>query len=333
MAKVFLSYSRRDSGRVDVVRSLLTSEGHSLLLDVDLALGENWKSRIGALLQEADVVLVLWSHSSVSSALVMDEASYGLENGKLLPVLIDDVPIPLGFHRVQHAPLMQWTGETKDPQWLVILDSIKVVADRTKSGAAAATADRPMLRAEQNFKGAPGSIAPVDSDRKYLPLPATSMISIFVAHASGDKPRLGGVIEALAQIGFALWIDKPHLIPCSHETRRKISRIHMGDDWKESIRQAVSKADKVMAFWSDDAIDAKREQFQYEVYQGLVQSKLFQCKLDPMPQDKIGFPYTFHQIADLSDFKDGAYHYELDYLMQDIVRPKALAKRKSWLFG
>jgi hypothetical protein len=90
---------------------------------------------------------------------------------------------------------------------------------------------------------------------------------------------------------------------------------------------AVKKASVVLAFWSQDAVRGRREQFHYEVYLGMMQNKLNQCRIDKVPLDEIGMPYTFDHIADLAEMVDGQYHPELDYLMQDIV-----ARRRPWWF-
>ncbi len=58
---------------------------------------------------------------------------------------------------------------------------------------------------------------------------------------------------------------------------------------------------------------------------GMMQNKLNQCRIDEVALTEIGMPYTFDQIADLSQVSLGVYHPELDYLMQDIVR-----RRRAW---
>jgi hypothetical protein len=68
-----------------------------------------------------------------------------------------------------------------------------------------------------------------------------------------------------------------------------------------------------------------REQFHYEVYMAMMQKKLNQCRIDDVALNAIGMPYTFDQIADLSQVRTGIYHTELDYLMHDLVR-----KQRPW---
>jgi formylglycine-generating enzyme required for sulfatase activity len=53
----------------------------------------------------------LWSKTSVSSDWVKTEASEGKQRGILIPVLIDDVKIPLAFRRIQAADLKDGVGK------------------------------------------------------------------------------------------------------------------------------------------------------------------------------------------------------------------------------
>jgi formylglycine-generating enzyme required for sulfatase activity len=55
--------------------------------------------------------IVLWSKTSVSSDWVKTEASEGKQRGILIPVLIDDVKIPLAFRLLQAADLKDWVGK------------------------------------------------------------------------------------------------------------------------------------------------------------------------------------------------------------------------------
>jgi hypothetical protein len=104
------------------------------------------------------------------------------------------------------------------------------------------------------------------------------------------------------------------------ETLSKLSRnrIYYGADWKESVRKAIKRAQIVLAFWSEDVIKGRREQFHYEVYQGLMQKKLRQCRIDKVSYIDINFPYTFHHIADLSDVEGRNYHPAFRDLILDI---------------
>jgi hypothetical protein len=131
-------------------------------------------------------------------------------------------------------------------------------------------------------------------------------------------------------MGFKVWIDRPEELDIAPALQRKLSieRIHYGQDWQSRISEAVKRADCVLAFWSRDAIRGRSQQFYYELYMGLVQQKLIQCRIDNVPIDEIGMPYTFHHIADLSKFRVGGFSLALDQLMEDLAE-----RRRRWLFG
>jgi hypothetical protein len=175
----------------------------------------------------------------------------------------------------------------------------------------------------------PGQKVEITSKRPFTRHKEAKKVSVFIAHAAADKPRLRGAIEVLIDAGFQLWIDKPHRIGLKPEIEALIRhrRIRYGEDWKEGIRKAIGQADVVLAFWSMQALAQKREQFHYELYQGLIQQKLKQCRLDEASYEEIGTPYSFEQLADLSDFQGTEYHPELDILIEDMVKSR---RKRGW---
>jgi hypothetical protein len=318
MADVFLSYARPDTHKAALIAHLLQQAGYSVWQDTrDIAPGDSWTRQIKHEIEAARVIVVLWSHASITSVWVNDEASYGAKLNKLIPLLLEDVEIPLGFRGYHHAVLTDWHGDLNHSGLRAVLRAISALTGRTAFSTA-----RP---------DDPGKALPL-SHREYDKPVRASRWSIFIAHASSDKPRLKGILTVLAEAGFSLWIDKPELIGLDREVERRVgqARIRTGDDWQASIRQAVNKADIVLAFWSRDAIEGKREQFHYEVYQGLVQGKLTQCKIDNISQDTIGFPFTFHQIADLSDYVENNFHVGLNYLVLDIAHIAERSGKWRW---
>lgn len=102
MASIFLSYAREDAAKAERIAKALEGNGHSVWWDRHLHAGSRFSAEIGRALKTADIVVVLWSRSSVDSAWVHDEAAAGRDSGRLLPVLIDNVELPLGF-RQYHA--------------------------------------------------------------------------------------------------------------------------------------------------------------------------------------------------------------------------------------
>ena len=111
MAKLFLSYSRKDEARARRFTEWLEREGHDVWRDEDdIGGGTSFSSEIENALKECDVVLVLWSADSVQSGWVRDEAGYGRDRGKLIPFSLDGTEPPLGFRLYQSIDLSKWKG-------------------------------------------------------------------------------------------------------------------------------------------------------------------------------------------------------------------------------
>lgn len=110
MASVFLSYSREDAAKAEALAAALEGRGHSVWWDRRLEGGSRFSQEIEQALKSSDVVLVCWSHSSVHSGWVQDEAAEGRDTGRLVPVIIDDSKPPLGFRQYQAIDLSPRKG-------------------------------------------------------------------------------------------------------------------------------------------------------------------------------------------------------------------------------
>jgi tetratricopeptide (TPR) repeat protein len=131
MAKLFLSYSRRDEARARRFTDWLEREGHDVWRDEDdIGGGASFSSEIEKALNDCDAVLVLWSAESVQSAWVRDEAAYGRDAGRLIPFSLDETGPPLGFRQFQSISLSRWKGRGEPPNADGIRKAIERVADR-----------------------------------------------------------------------------------------------------------------------------------------------------------------------------------------------------------
>lgn len=109
MAKLFLSYSRKDDAAARRLTKWLEREGHDVWRDQDdIGGGASFSAEIERALNDCDAVLVLWSAESVQSAWVRDEAGYGRDEGKLIPLALDGTAPPLGFRQFQSIDLPNW---------------------------------------------------------------------------------------------------------------------------------------------------------------------------------------------------------------------------------
>lgn len=105
---IFVSYARKDGGRLQPFIAALESEGWSVFWDRRVPPGETWRKFIGTRLSNATVVIVVWSRNSVQSDWVVSEAEYAHRRRALVPVSIDVAELPLGLDHVQSEDLVDW---------------------------------------------------------------------------------------------------------------------------------------------------------------------------------------------------------------------------------
>lgn len=107
MASVFLSYDHDDAKRAAPIAAALEKAGHSVWWDRFIKGGAEYNDEIEAAVQASDAVIVLWSDRSIHSTWVRDEAAEGRDQGKLIPVRIDNVKPPMGFRQFQTIDLIR----------------------------------------------------------------------------------------------------------------------------------------------------------------------------------------------------------------------------------
>ena len=138
MAKVFLSYDHEDQRRAALIASALEKAGHSVWWDREISGGAEYNSAIETAVEDADVVVVLWSERSVRSAWVRDEAAEGREAGKLVPVALDATKPPMGFRQFQTIDLSGSRGLPGKP-----LEQLLKTIEKMAGGKVGASAGQP----------------------------------------------------------------------------------------------------------------------------------------------------------------------------------------------
>jgi biotin carboxyl carrier protein len=114
MSDIFISYAKEDIARVKPLAKALESEGWSVWWDTLITPGAHFDLIIEEALESARSVIVVWSKSSVISNWVRIEAEEGVERQILLPIVIEEVRIPLRFKRLQAVNMVNWQGELPD---------------------------------------------------------------------------------------------------------------------------------------------------------------------------------------------------------------------------
>jgi hypothetical protein len=124
MSDIFISYSRSDSAKAQTLAGALQRQNWSVWWDPNVQIGQTFRNVISKELDASKCVIVLWSRESIQSGWVLGEAQVAVKRGILVPCLIEDVAIPLGFDQIQTASLQNWNGELSHPQFIKLLKAI-----------------------------------------------------------------------------------------------------------------------------------------------------------------------------------------------------------------
>ena len=124
MSDIFVSYSSEDRPSVEPLARALEAEGFSVWWDRHIPPGTTWDKVIESALDEAKCVVVVWTRTSVESDWVRNEAGEGRKRKNLIPVLLENVTIPLAFRRVQTLSLTDWEGTVPNEGFSKLVDGI-----------------------------------------------------------------------------------------------------------------------------------------------------------------------------------------------------------------
>ncbi len=148
--EIFLSYARSDRERAKIFAEALGNLGYSVWWDRSIPYGRKFDEYILEKLNQARCVIVLWSKDSVKSDWVRDEAERGKRREILVPVLIDDVDIPLGFGRLQAAQLLDFDGMSSSEEFKRLSESIAgIMTPHVKEKEKQARLEEEILRKQQ----------------------------------------------------------------------------------------------------------------------------------------------------------------------------------------
>jgi tetratricopeptide (TPR) repeat protein len=125
MADIFISYASEDRARVRPLADALQARGFNVWWDRSLASGQDYTAVIERELKKARAVIVVWTQSSIISTFVRDEAGRARDDGRLVPVTLDPVQLPLGFGAFQAEDFTRWNGGANAPQMQVLEEALK----------------------------------------------------------------------------------------------------------------------------------------------------------------------------------------------------------------
>ena len=139
---LFLSYAHADEARATKLAKALEEAGYNVWWDALIEGGTAYAKTINDALENADVILVLWSAASVESDWVRDEAALGRDRKRLVPLSLDRVKPPLGFRQYQFINFRSWRGRKDAPQFVALERAIAAAAGQE---APARTIRRPRI--------------------------------------------------------------------------------------------------------------------------------------------------------------------------------------------
>jgi tetratricopeptide (TPR) repeat protein len=125
MSDVFISYASEDRDRVRPLAEALQKRGFNIWWDRSLAAGQDYSQIIERELRSAKAVIVVWTRGSSASTFVRDEAGRARDEGRLVPVMLDRVEIPLGFGAFQAEDFTRWNGGPTAPQMQLLEEALR----------------------------------------------------------------------------------------------------------------------------------------------------------------------------------------------------------------
>ena len=114
MPDIFISYASEDRNRVAPIVAGLESAGYEVWWDRRIGIGASFDREIERAIENSRCVLVVWTQHAVESDWVRSEAQEGLNRNILVPVLLDDIAVPLAFRRTQTADLVGWRESSEE---------------------------------------------------------------------------------------------------------------------------------------------------------------------------------------------------------------------------
>jgi formylglycine-generating enzyme required for sulfatase activity len=233
--KVFISYSRKDSTDfADELVAGLELAGFAPFIDRhDIAAGEDWETRLGGLIQDADTVVYVISPEAVKSDRCAWEVDKSLALAKrLIPVIFKPVPeadIPQSLRRLQFIRFDQGLGITRPLAQLAeaLRQDLDWIREHTRIGDLAARWEgraRPssLLLRGDDLDAARAWVAKRKPDAPEITEAQTSLINASIADSRTARRRtqlLHAVMLALALCivgGLIAWLNQSYLMERWH---------------------------------------------------------------------------------------------------------------------
>ncbi|MEM7429173.1 MAG: TIR domain-containing protein [Pseudomonadota bacterium] len=193
MREIFVSYAREDTDWVEDLVGLLERQGWRVFWDRKIPAGTTWREHIGAALEEAKCVIVVWSPSSITSHYVLEEADVARQAGKLLPVKRSEVDLPMGFTQLHAADLTRWNLQDSSPDARQLFSDVARYAGEPEPTKGPPRSPQPAdasAFSNKRFRFAPASLATYIALAVVLGLAAS--VSLYLYFSPSTRPAASG---------------------------------------------------------------------------------------------------------------------------------------------
>ncbi len=146
MTDVYLSYERSERSRAQPMHDRLAALGLTLVFDGRPLARDRFVGEIEPVLRDAPAVLVLWTPRAVRSGLVLAEAGYALDRGRLCAAVLEPCAVPFAFLSQPAHDLSAFDNDAADPAWHGVLTRLAALtghADLAQRDAARPLANAP----------------------------------------------------------------------------------------------------------------------------------------------------------------------------------------------
>jgi hypothetical protein len=107
MGQIFLSYSSEDKSQIETFADNLRLNGYDVWWDQEIPIGKSYAEVLENKIRSADCVIVVWTARSVQSQWVKNEATIAERLGKIVPVMMEEIELPLAFMHLETALLFK----------------------------------------------------------------------------------------------------------------------------------------------------------------------------------------------------------------------------------
>jgi hypothetical protein len=128
---LFLSYSRQNYERVEILARGLTEKGFKVQWDLDFPAGQDWNMQLYQRLMASKVTLVCWSQGASKSGVVRQEVALAHKQKKLVACMVEPCAQPTPFDKFQYEDLSDWDGSPTHENWVRLIQTIEF---RTRPG-------------------------------------------------------------------------------------------------------------------------------------------------------------------------------------------------------